>query len=165
MSVQCEGFKPFSYDPTICDLCGEPAKSSAHPRASEPDGLTAALWKVLIAEGGTWSYYGGGFIKAESVKDSYIRGLVYRNDMARINFHLATCEIDWKQTERPSMDGELSEFAGTECESARITGKLSGRLYCKCGEVGRYPLSDPIGIDDLTLGQLIWRVTRADDAE
>lgn len=161
MSVQCEGFKPFSYDPTICDLCGEPAKSSAHPRASEPDGLTAALWKVMIAEGGAWSFYGGGFIKAESVKDSYTRGRIYHNEMAKIDIHMTACGIDWKLTDRPGMDGELSEFAGTFTDNNRITGKLFGKLYCKCGKV----YGEEIGIDDLTLGQLIWRVTRADDAE
>lgn len=143
--------------PEVCDNCG--GLASAHPRSAEPDGLTAALWKILLAEGGVWSYYGGGFVKAESRKDAYQRGVIYHNEMAKIDIHMTACEIDWKETRRPTMDGELLEFAGTGYDSQRITGKLFGQLFCKCDEYSY----EEIGMDDITLGQLIWRVVHADD--
>lgn len=150
----CKDFKPFPYAPEVCDNCGKLADT--HPRPAEPDNLTKAMWKVLLAEGGVWSYYGGHFEVAA-------RQGPYANAMAQIADHMATCKIDWKKTDRPSMDHTLLEFAGTEDESIRITGKVAGKLYCVCGKMGSYPWYDEIGFDGLTLGELIWKVVHADD--
>lgn len=152
----CKGFKPFPYDPGVCDNCGKLADE--HTLPAEPDGLTQAMWKVLLEEGGTWSYYGGMFEKGRSHKDAYERGKIYHNEMAKIDIHMTACEIDWKKTRRPEMT-QLKTFAGTFASHNDYSTGLAGDLYCKCGEV----YWKTIGMDGITLGQLIWKVVHADD--
>lgn len=155
--MKCEkGFKAFEYDSTVCDNCG--GLASAHPVSEMDDKLTKAMWKVLLEEGGVWNYYGGGFVKAQSSKDAYTRGEIYHNEMAKIDIHMTACEIDWKWTKRPEMT-KLQEFAGTFATDDYYQTALAGELHCKCGEV-RY---EKIGMNETTLGQLIWKVVHADD--
>lgn len=157
MKADCpKGFKAFEYDANVCNNCGEIAEE--HPVSEADDNLTKAMWKLLIAEGGVWNYYGGGFIPADSAKDAYTRGKIYHNEMAKIDIHMTACKIDWKRTKRPKMD-QLAEFAGTFEESDYYKTGLVGELFCKCGEVSYAQ----IGMNDITLGQLIWKVVHADD--
>lgn len=151
MTLVCQ-FVPFKYAVDVCDTCGR--LLSEHPGEHTPDDLTKAMWKVLLTDGGLWSFYGGGFIPAECGMD---RGVAWRNEMAKIQLHMEACEIDWKRTEAPEMS-EMSEFAGTFNESDKVE-RLCGVLFCKCRELAW----KRIGINGITLGQLIWKVVHADD--
>lgn len=153
----CEkGFKAFEYDAAVCDNCGR--RADQHLVSAMDDQLTKAMWKVLLAEGGVWSYYGGGFVTAHSQKDEYTRGLIYHNEMAKIDIHMTACEINWTRTNRPEMT-RLAEFNGTFSTSDSYKTALAGELFCKCGEF----TYEKIGMDEITLGQLIWKVVHADD--
>lgn len=155
---ECTNFKAFEYDAYVCDNCGKLA--DAHPRSQMDDNLTKMMWRVLIAEGGVWNYYGGTFEKAESRKDPYLRGKIYHNAMAKIDIHMTACEIDWQRTERPEMT-QLGEFSGTFATCDNYKTALAGELYCVCRTVFR----EQIGMNEITLGQLIWKVVHADDQE
>jgi hypothetical protein len=153
MSECKKGFKAFEYDAAVCDNCGR--RADQHPTSAVDDDLTKAMWKVLLAEGGVWSFYGGYFVKAES----YGRpGDLYHNEMAKIDIHMTSCEIDWKKTRRPAMT-QLGEFNGTFTDTELYQTALAGELFCKCGEI-RY---EKVGMNEITLGQLIWKVVHADD--
>lgn len=152
----CAEPQVFKMDPTICANCGHPLAAHAEKDKTYELPLKKALWRVLLEHGGVWNYYGGHFEKAEKWPGA---DRVYSkrtgNDMWELKQHLVNCEIDWAQTCMPEIDTN-SEFAGTGNESWKIE-VVQGTLYCKCKEYGgRWDDKSKVGIQGLTVGQLIW---------
>lgn len=136
----CDNPTMFALAPEVCEHCGN--LIDAHRLGAPPSDILIAMWKIMIAFGGTHSQWSGGADQ-------------YGGDIMRA--HMATCSIDFQQTEAPTMDGVFTSndsFAEPEPETI-----LNGNLYCACGKYR----AETICIDNMTVGQLIWQVTHLDD--
>jgi len=126
-------FVPFDLDASVCDTCGKLIEAHDDPVMMR---YREDVWTFLLRKGYIHSYYG-------STDDSR---------MVAVLRHIGVCGIDWTRTIDPKSE-TVSEFTDTESEPARVV-KFVGHLFCKCGQIGY----QPICIDDMTLGQIIWHV-------
>jgi hypothetical protein len=67
--------------------------------------------------------------------------------------HTLLCGVDWSKVSDPENE-TWAEFAGTECESDQES-MTSVRLYCLCGYTDRFDNECVVGIDEMTIAQLL----------
>lgn len=151
--VECDGvFKPFSLAPEVCDTCGQNAEDHSEKRADMLP-YKEAVWNVLLREGGTHDFYGG-----------------YGYNSEKIRKHFQSCGFNLKKMSTPEVS-TVSEFAGTFTDADEVT-VVSGVMICKCGNPptkDTYILKYKGGVEwilkNYSLGQLIWQVVKAGEAE
>jgi hypothetical protein len=118
---------PENYQPpTLADVM-------SHLDTGKPRSITE-LTLYLILKGKCEDYYGHRKWEPELV-------------------HTLLCGIDWGKVSDPENE-TWSEFAGTECESDQES-MTSVQLHCLCGYTDHYDHKCVVGVDEMTIAQLI----------
>lgn len=150
-------FRAFALAPEVCDDCGETAENHQPSQPSVADEeRKRSLWRTLVRLGGPYGYYMGG-PETCGVTSGQCRHARYGElcKAHRVRAHMEGCEYAWTEMREPQMD-QFSVFAGTFAEHPEYVSVLAGHLTCRCQQ---YYL-EPIVVNDLTVGQLIWHAVR-----
>ena len=160
-------FRPFRHAPEVCDTCGELRDS--HTIVPTPySGHRAALWAVLIREGGDASTY-GGYNDFETLSLRAHFGLADPAAVKAWNANTFTrkkiqvperpCSVDLKRSEDPQ-DDAVSVFIDSFTDNGQEHAVV-GYLACACGDY----VYQRVALREKTLGQIIWMVVKEGDRQ
>lgn len=161
---ECE-FKPFRFDKRVCQLCGElvDVHSDVETEATQ---FQRDMWMVLLEQGHVPSYYGGSDdVKTLELRAHFHIPLGTRMEGWNAWVHqeyevmkpAKACEPDWKKIREIDMQS-IAEFKDSFTDSSYYRSAIGGHIICVCRRYQGF--LEQVVLENKTLGQLIWLVTK-----